>query len=166
MASKKSNFRLALAQVLVRLMALGTWRPLTHWMEIDRDLSRDDWIKVFINGNEVLGCFGQSGLQRKKNLPTAISMQLFGVFFLMFSRSKNDFKNFFCPQKIKKTTWKSCLLMAVGSVSFLCSPDCPKQPRTSFPFYKFFYPTILCRISESTIAAFFTVTFGEKNYWL
>ena len=27
--------------------------------------------------------------------------------------------------------------MAVGSF-FLCSPDCPKQPRTSFPFYNFF----------------------------
>ena len=23
-------------------------------------------------------------------------------------------------------------------VFFLCSPDCPKQPRTSFPFYEFF----------------------------
>jgi hypothetical protein len=31
-----------------------------------RDLSRDDWIKESKNGNEVLGCFGQSGLQRKK----------------------------------------------------------------------------------------------------
>ena len=31
---------------------------------------------------------------------------------------------------------------------FLCSPTCPKQPRTSFPFYKFFYPTISARISE------------------
>ena len=31
---------------------------------------------------------------RKKRLSTAISMQLFGVFFLMFSRSKNNFKFF------------------------------------------------------------------------
>ena len=37
--------------------------------------------------------------------------------------------------------------MAVGSF-FLCSPDCPKLPRTSFPFYKFFYPIISPRISE------------------
>ena len=29
----------------------------------------------------------------------------------------------------------------------LCSPDCPKQHRTSFPFYELFYPTISCRIS-------------------
>ena len=37
--------------------------------------------------------------------------------------------------------------MAVG-IFFLCSPACPKQPRTSFPFYKFFYPTISAKISE------------------
>ena len=35
--------------------------------------------------------------------------------------------------------------MAVG-IFFLCSPKCPKQPRTSFSFYKSFYPTISCRI--------------------
>ena len=39
------------------------------------------------------------------------------------------------------------LLMAVGSF-FLCSPDCPKQPRTSFPFYKLFHATISARISD------------------
>ena len=36
--------------------------------------------------------------------------------------------------------------MAAG-IFFLCSPNCPKQPRTSFPFYIFFYPTISGRIS-------------------
>ena len=36
--------------------------------------------------------------------------------------------------------------MAVGSF-FLCSPNCPKQPRTSYPFYEFFYTTISFRIS-------------------
>ena len=35
------------------------------------------------------------------------------------------------------------------------SPDCPKQPRTSFPFYKFFYPTISGRISEWNCLATF-----------
>ena len=29
----------------------------------------------------------------------------------------------------------------------LCSPDCPKLPRTSFPYYRFFYPAISCEIS-------------------
>ena len=54
---------------------------------------------------------------------------------------------FFCPQKVEKTTPKSCILMAVGRGFFLCSPACPKQPRTSFPFYKLFYPSISARIS-------------------
>ena len=36
--------------------------------------------------------------------------------------------------------------MAVGSF-FLCSPDCAKQPRTSFPFYKFFYPIVSAKVS-------------------
>ena len=41
--------------------------------------------------------------------------------------------------------------MAVGRVFFLCSPNCPKQPRTSFPFYKFFYTTI-CRVGSLYIS--------------
>ena len=36
--------------------------------------------------------------------------------------------------------------MAV-KVFFLCSPNCPKQHRSSFPFFKFFYLTISGRIS-------------------
>ena len=54
----------------------------------------------------------------------------------------------FCPQKVEKTTTKSCILMAVGSF-FLCSPNCPKQPRNSFPFYKFFYPIVSAKVSIS-----------------
>jgi hypothetical protein len=44
--------------------------------------------------------------------------------------------------------------MAVGS--FLCSPACPKQPRTSIPFYKFFYLTIWCIICASNRGIHFT----------
>ena len=48
------------------------------------------------------------------------------------------------PQEVEKAIPKSCILMAVGSFFSLCSPDdCPKQPRTSFPFYS----TISGRIS-------------------
>ena len=57
-------------------------------------------------------------------------------------------KLLFCPQKVEKTTTKSCILMAVGSF-FLCSPNCPKQPRNSFPFYKFFYPIVSAKVSIS-----------------
>ena len=37
--------------------------------------------------------------------------------------------------------------MAVGTFFSLCSPDCPKQPRTSFPFYKLFYPIVSAKVS-------------------
>ena len=46
-------------------------------------------------------------------------------------------------QKICSTVYGSCFLFV-----FLSNPDCPKQPRTSFSFYKFFYPTIFGRISD------------------
>ena len=61
-----------------------------------------------------------------------------------------NLKMFFCPQKVEKTTPKSCILMAVGR--FSAAQNSPEQPRTSFPFYKFFYPTISGRISGSRAA--------------
>ena len=64
----------------------------------------------------------------------------------MLKYFKKKKKNFF-PQKVEKTTPKHCILLAVGSFFSLCSPDCSKQPRTSFPFYNFFYPIISGRIS-------------------
>ena len=56
-------------------------------------------------------------------------------------------KCFFDRENIKKLTSKVAYLW---QFFFLCSPDCPKQPRTSFPFYKLFYPIISGRISEET----------------
>ena len=38
---------------------------------------------------------------------------------------------------------------------FLCSPYCPKQPRTSFPFYKFFYPIVSAKVSGFATLAYF-----------
>ena len=48
---------------------------------------------------------------------------------------------------------------------FLCSPDCPKQPGTSFLFYKFFYPIVSAKVSDSTIVQnlYFKI-FYNKNY--
>ena len=34
------------------------------------------------------------------------------------------------------------------AIFFLCSPDCPKQPRASFPFYKFFYTIVSAKVSD------------------
>ena len=46
-----------------------------------------NFVVVQLNKQKVLGCFGQSGLQRKE-IPTAISMQLFGMVFLCFQGQK------------------------------------------------------------------------------
>ena len=35
-------------------------------------------------------------------------------------------------------------------IFFLCSPDCPKQPRIEYPFYRFLYPMICGTISGVT----------------
>ena len=48
-------------------------------------------------------------------------------------------KCFFALKKLKKPNRKVAYLWQL-EVFFLGSPDCPKQPRTSFLFYKSFYP--------------------------
>ena len=71
------------------------------------------------------------------------------LFQWIWQRNKNlvinKFSRIFFNLKICP---KICILMAVF---FLCSPDCPKQSRTLYPFYKFFYPTISGRISGGNI---------------
>ena len=52
-----------------------------------------------------------------------------------------------------RPNWKVTYLWQMGGF-FLCSPACPKQPRTSFPFYKLFYTTISARISGETTTSF------------
>jgi hypothetical protein len=59
---------------------------------------------------------------------------------------KKNLKFFFAHIKLKKPTQKVAYFWQL-EVLFLCNTDCPKQPRTSFPFFKFFYPTISGRIS-------------------
>ena len=44
----------------------------------------------------------------------------------------------------KKQTSKVAYL---GHFFFLCSLDCPKQPRTEYPFYRFLYPMIRGTVS-------------------
>ena len=60
---------------------------------------------------------------------------------MFFKKIKNDF---FVHKKLKKTPQKVAYLWQLG-VFFLCSPDCPKQPRT--PFYKFFHPIVSAKVS-------------------
>jgi hypothetical protein len=40
----------------------------------------------------------------------------------MLKYFKKELKMFFCPQKVGKTTSKSCILMAVGSFYFSAAP--------------------------------------------
>ena len=70
---------------------------------------------------------------------------------------KKNLKNFFCPQKVEKTTPKSCILMEVGIFFSLQ----PRLPKTAFPFYKFFYPTISGRISGGV----FLFSYSGLQYW-
>ena len=55
--------------------------------------TRDGWIKEFIKRKRSSGLFWAVGAAEQKNLPTAISMQLFGVFFSTFCGQKK-FKTF------------------------------------------------------------------------
>ena len=83
-------------------------------------------------------------------------MQLFNADAKIFLEK---LKKKFCPQKVEKASQKSCILMAVGSFFFLCSPVCPKQPRTSFPFYKFSYTIICSKICDYNL-------FDRENFWV
>ena len=73
-------------------------------------------------------------------------MQLFSADATMFFFL--NFKLFFDLENIKKTPQKVAYLWQLGGI-FLCSPDCPKQPRTSFPCYKFFYTIVSAKVSDS-----------------
>ena len=77
-----------------------------------------------------------------------------GRFFHLFVVKK--IKNIFF-ENIVVSALKSCILMAVW-ISFLCSPNCPKQPRTSFPFYEFFYTIISAKVSVLQIQDYFLST--------
>ena len=61
--------------------------------------------------------------------------------------------NYFLPLKKLKKTPKKLQTYGSWEVFFLCSPDCPKQPRTSFPFYKFSYlqSSVLKSVTEGKV---------------
>ena len=61
------------------------------------------------------------------------------------------------PQKVKKTPQKDAYLWQLGAF-FLCSPDCPKQPRTLYQLYKFVYTIVSAKVSANH-----TVTSGYHS---
>ena len=71
---------------------------------------------------------------REKKPPNCRKYATFWGGFLMFS------KIFFAHKKLKKPP------QTVGTF-FSLQPDCPKQPRTSFPFYKLFYTIVSAKVS-------------------
>ena len=65
---------------------------------------------------------------------------------------------FFCPQRVEN-------LDTHGRWEFfsLCRPNCPKQPRTSFTFYKIFYPIVSAKVSGFQPQKFITVLWTAKR---
>ena len=55
-----------------------------HIVSYPRYSTTDHWIQESINELSILGCFGQSGLQRRKKIQTTISMQLLRSIFYVF----------------------------------------------------------------------------------
>ena len=52
--------------------------------------------------------------------------------------------------------------MAVGSFFFFFSPNCPKQPITSFPSYELFYPFASAKVSDWGIVHHLTKVAHKK----
>ena len=59
------------------------------------------------------------------------------------------------PTKSWKKNLKKLLTYGSWKGFFLCSPACPKEPRSSFPFYKFSYTFICAKICASNSRVIF-----------
>ena len=70
----------------------------------------------------------------------------------------------FAHEKLKKPPQKVAYLWQLGLL-FLCSPDCLKQPRTSIPFYKFFYPIVSAKVSDLTWKLLKNSLMVTTEYW-
>ena len=75
-------------------------------------------------------------------------MQLFSADATMFF--KKILRLFFDIENIEKPPQKVAYLWQLG-VFYLCSPDCPKQPKSSFPFCKLFYTIVSSKVSGLTL---------------
>ena len=56
-----------------------------------------------------------------------------------------NFKLFFCPQKVEKTTPKSCILMAVGSFFLSAALTAQNSPELHYRFINSFIQSYLLR---------------------
>ena len=85
-------------------------------MRKSRDSTRDGWMKQSIlNENEVLGCYGQSGMQRKKTANRHKYATFLGGFFNFLWAKRNSFKKniYFsiCTEKLHSMKAKKILKM-------------------------------------------------------
>ena len=82
-----------------RLIGCNNLTEVAQWL-VNRDPTRDGWIKEFIKRKWSSGLFWAVGAAEKKNLPTAISMQLFEVFQEFFSGwgVEKESKILVCPR--------------------------------------------------------------------
>ena len=70
-----------------------------------------------------------------------------------------DAEPLFLQDHMLNAPQKVAYLWQLG-VSFLCSPECPKQPGTSFPFYKFFYTIVSLNIEYDVLNLCSTTLLG------
>ena len=152
-----SNFEKFRPKKPCRLLECLQCQNNNTWvMGTSRDFSRDDWIKEFIKRKWSSGLFWAVGAaEKKKGLGRLWATFWSGFFNFWWSKNKSVayFFNFF------KLFQKVAYLWQLGVFS-LCSPDCPKHPRNSFPFYKFFYLIVSAKVSGSSVN---TVLFGSSE---
>ena len=72
--------------------------------------------------------------------------------------------NFFNLENIKKPPQKVAYLWQLGDFFSAVPAACPKQPRTWFPFYEFFYPIVSAKVSGSDQKTNLNV-FGGSNFF-
>ena len=142
----KLGFFLFVCQGLRINMLKGNSTLLADVAQTPRYSTRDHWFMTYVyhnkssqnTQNKILSNFLKTFFN---SLICHFSVQTLGYFFY-----KNQ--NYYFQWKHKKTGLKSTILMAVFKFFFLCSPDCPKQPRIEYPFYRFLYPMFFGAISE------------------
>ena len=102
-------------------------------------------------------------------------MIILALYYVTFQcRRKNVFRKilefFFALKKLKKPPKKVEYIWQLGFF-FLCGPDCPKQPRTSYPFYRFSHTIICSKICDSPLQNTVIQQFKQEttdsflNFW-
>ena len=127
----------------------------------------NDSIDLSLMCNVPVGCFGQSGLQRKKT-PNCLKHATFWGGFLMFSRSKNNFKISFVHKKLEKPPQKvAYVLMAVGRFFFSAALTAQNSPELRFCFINsFIQPSRKASLLVFLLTLIFVIVFLFPGFFL